>query len=155
MSGTRPDQVGFTRRERDSRVYVHDKCGQATRIDQGDFVQIANPFAIVSATICAHCGIVGTGSVAWEDTGEKISDYRSRMARLCPWWLTWSPIILPILLGGIGLVGGIVTAQGLAYDQMVTLVYVIIGAIFGFAVGWLVRPMLAEALLRTSFKDID
>lgn len=74
---------------RTGRVYEHLGCGGATQITEGDFTGLCNPFQPVSRTYCASCGrSVGIDDVAWADTGESISDFRSRMRRKSPSWLS-------------------------------------------------------------------
>jgi hypothetical protein len=67
------------------RAYVHPQCGGTTIVSGDDFTRLANPFTFVSQTYCASCGsFVGLGSVEWEDTGETISAYRSRLRGEAP-----------------------------------------------------------------------
>jgi hypothetical protein len=73
------------KKTRTRRAYVHPRCGGTTIVSGDDFTRLANPFTFVSQTYCAACGsFVGLGSVEWEDTGETISAYRSRLRAEAP-----------------------------------------------------------------------
>ena len=89
------------RSPRDSRPYVHDQCGQITVASGNDFSRLANPFAIVTGTVCVSCQAnVSLGTVAWQDTGESIRGYRRRLRRRAPTSLKlFAWIIAPLTFG--------------------------------------------------------
>lgn len=66
-----------------SRAYVHQRCGGATTISNGDsdqdFTNLCNPFAPVGATFCSSCGThFSLREFAWADTGEGVQEFRER-----------------------------------------------------------------------------
>jgi hypothetical protein len=63
-----------------SRRYRHRDCGGITEISGDDYVRLECPFRGCSGTYCASCcKFVSLNAVEWEDSGERISDYRSRV----------------------------------------------------------------------------
>jgi hypothetical protein len=66
-------------------VYLHRQCGSLTEISGHNFLRLANPFAVVSETICSGCGkAVPIRQVEWADTGENIAAYRRRLRSAMP-----------------------------------------------------------------------
>jgi hypothetical protein len=62
-----------------SRSYIHDKCGETTDVDGGDFKNIACPVPGMKGTMCAACGSMFLISeFKWADTGEPILAYYER-----------------------------------------------------------------------------
>ena len=62
-----------------SRAYIHDKCGQTTDVDGGDFKNVASPVPGMKGTMCASCcGMFLMNEFKWADTGEPISAYYER-----------------------------------------------------------------------------
>ena len=88
----------------DARVYIHDVCHQGTIISDSHFHWLCNPLRFVPGTRCMGCqGAAYPHEIRWEDTGERITDFRGRMWRHTPAWVKvthW--IILPVVLTGIG-----------------------------------------------------
>lgn len=67
------------------RVYLHQRCGSLTQISGHSFLRLANPFAVVSETICCGCGrAVSIREVEWTDTGENVVAYRRRLRSTIP-----------------------------------------------------------------------
>lgn len=93
----------------DSRAYVHSQCRESTRVDGGDFRNMASPVPGMVKTMCSKCGqAFPVSEFRWEDTGENIDAYYERhraripaLARL----LCSRPFNVAILL--IGLLSGI------------------------------------------------
>ena len=89
------------------RVYIHQKCGEATGITDEHFAGLCNPFEPCLGTICATCGRPdGLKSFKWSDTGETLAAYRARLLNESPpfyrlWTYALSPL-LGVLVGGIG-----------------------------------------------------
>jgi len=146
---------GISVKPRKSRVYLHSTCGTQTEVDGLEFDQLVNPYNVVIATICCKCGPASLGAVSWIDTGEVVSDYRARLRSLVPTWVTFLPILLPLCLGALGGIAGIVTAQGLDFDMVVTGLYVAVGLVAGVLLGFVVRPMLAQHAVKTPWRFID
>jgi hypothetical protein len=62
-------------------VYYHPACGKDTVVSGDEFVMLECPFRNVDATFCCSCNdFFALDPVFWTDTGEKISDYRKRLA---------------------------------------------------------------------------
>lgn len=90
------------------RVYVHTRCGGATRISGNDFVTLCDPFAIVAWTVCASCRKKGSlDQFAWADTGERLDQYVKRN-QVPP--LTFCLLFLAVMVifTCVGYVGGYV-----------------------------------------------
>lgn len=68
-----------------TREYVHHSCGGVTRVSGSSLRDLSNPFTYVSGTYCAACGQVDVlFGFKWCDTGERVSDFRSRVFRKAP-----------------------------------------------------------------------
>jgi hypothetical protein len=91
------------------RIYIHEKCGEGTRVPDSDFVGLCNPFEPCMGTMCASCG--GPDDLknfVWEETGEKLSDYRKRLRQDAPaFYSLWSWLISPSIGAAIGAAIGI------------------------------------------------
>lgn len=86
-----------------TRVYIHDACQQGTAVGDSSFTHVVNPFRVVTASICAKCDAVSLKSLRWEDTGETVAAFRSRMWRLTPVYVKLIHFLLiPGLLGLLG-----------------------------------------------------
>jgi hypothetical protein len=82
------------------RVYVHARCGGATRVGGGDYKHICDPFWPCTGTYCCTCeGDFPLREVRWEDTGERVSDFRRRVRGR-------TPVLLQAWRCGLGLVPG-------------------------------------------------
>lgn len=69
----------------DSRLYIHNKCGEVTEVGGGDFKNMAAPVPGMPRTMCAACGgIFPTTEFKWEDSGEQITAYYERHRQLVP-----------------------------------------------------------------------
>lgn len=132
------------------RVYVHDRCQNATIVAEDDFTGLVNPFQYVVGTYCTSCQkMVGLGSVAWEDTGETIKSFRKRQMSKSPvFWIAWRQ--------GLGtLCGAILGAALLAvlYQQKNPLFAAFIGALAGaFAEFFFITPKLVPKILGTDYR---
>ncbi|MEZ5941042.1 MAG: hypothetical protein R3C18_06605 [Planctomycetaceae bacterium] len=116
-----------------SRVYIHDVCQQGTAISGTHFHWAANPFRYSSGTICVRCGVVMDNVVRWEDTGEPLSRFRSRMWRQTPAVVKLVQLLLlPAIAGGL-------TALFL---PMAPNIPPATGTMVGFGLGFLVCEML-------------
>jgi hypothetical protein len=74
-------------REPPTRVFEHDACGAATEVSGDDYLLLESPFRPVESAQCAGCGaFVPLDAVRWADSGEKVSDYRARVAASVPYW---------------------------------------------------------------------
>ena len=81
----KPTNAAVFPRTPDRRQYRHIKCGHDTEITGNDFLRLANPFDVASATQCAQCGQMGGfGEFVWSDTGENLAAYRERLTKLPP-----------------------------------------------------------------------
>jgi hypothetical protein len=70
-----------------SRTYVHLGCKGRTVVSGWAFAAICNPIAMrrVISTICSACQREDLiDRFVWDDTGESISDYRTRLRSLVP-----------------------------------------------------------------------
>lgn len=87
----------------ESREYVHQTCGGVTTVAGGSLRSLACPFEYVSGTYCAACGRVDlVFCFEWEDTGERVSEYRSRVFWKSPLRVKLVVFGLIPLLCGIG-----------------------------------------------------
>jgi hypothetical protein len=70
-----------------SRLYMHPTCGGITEISGDDYVRLECPFRGCTGTFCTGCRkFVRLDAVVWDDSGEKISDYRKRVYEsVSPW----------------------------------------------------------------------
>jgi hypothetical protein len=67
------------------RVYVHTRCGGATRVSGRDYRHVCDPFWPCTSTYCCTCAdFAPLNQVQWADTGETVADYRRRVARQTP-----------------------------------------------------------------------
>jgi hypothetical protein len=105
----------------DGRAYLHHRCGGQTLVSGGDYTHICDPFWPCTGTYCCGCSrIVPLSEVEWIDTGEPISEYRSRLA-------AETPALLKVWRYGVGFVlGGV------------------IGTIFGLLIGLLAQVRQRE-----------
>lgn len=73
--------------ERLSRAYRHVGCNSVTVVSGGDYVFLESPFHPVGGgTFCVTCqAYVPVSSVSWEDTGENVEAYRTRLYYSVPW----------------------------------------------------------------------
>jgi hypothetical protein len=102
---------GSSRRVPQGRTYICHRCEGATYVSDDSFSHISNPFRLCTSTYCCGCeDFVRLSEVEWEDTGELVSDFRSRIRQQ-------APLFLKFWFFGLGL---------------------ILGAILGAMVGWLV-----------------
>lgn len=62
-----------------SGSYIHEKCGQTTDVDGGDFRNLMKPVPGMRGTMCAACGeMFLINEFKWADTGEPILAYYER-----------------------------------------------------------------------------
>jgi hypothetical protein len=90
----------FDLQDRESRAYIHSKCGTVTEVNSEALMTIADAFESVAGTRCAQCGVVPFASVKWVETGETLADYRARIRNALDKKLGFPPL----------LVGGVVSA---------------------------------------------
>ena len=147
---TKPTKLTTT--PRSERTYIHEDCGCATTISGFDFHRVANPyFMVMGSTVCAQCGPVSLGSVRWEDTGESLAKYRSRLRSRIPWvWLFW-----PLLLA-VGACAG--WSYGMANNpNRADMVWAGVGggAAAGVVLAYFVVPIVSLIALLRNPKHID
>jgi hypothetical protein len=83
-----------------SRVYIHDACGNATEVTGGSLRWVTNPLRYAPGSHCATCGSTLNGLLRWEDTGETVARFRSRMWRQTPLIIKLSQyVFLPTAIG--------------------------------------------------------
>jgi hypothetical protein len=114
-----------------SRPYVHDLCDTTTVVSGGDYAHICNPFWPCTSTYCCGCGgFVSLSSVFWRDTGEPVSEFRSRMMSLTPLYIKLWVFLFGFIPGA--LLGAPVGA-GLAFIKnpggLIT--WIAVGAVIG------------------------
>lgn len=93
----------------DGRTYVHKRCETETHVSGGDFDHICDPFWPCTGTYCCGCAdFVALDEVRGEDTGERISTYRSRLRGM-------TPIGIKLWRFGLGLLPGLLPGAILGY----------------------------------------
>jgi hypothetical protein len=135
-----PDEP-VRRRTPRARVYIHHRCGGQTQVSGDDYTHICDPFRLCTGTYCCQCaGFVSLGDVSWTDTGEPISEYRTRLRAETPGLVRAWRSGLGLLLGGVAgaLLGLLVLLiVGASSDRagVFALVGGLAGAFLGHAVG--------------------
>ncbi len=131
------------------RVYVHSRCGGQTRVSGGDFTHICDPFWPCTSTYCCQCaGFAPLNQVQWIETGELVSEFRSRVRSKTPGMLKVWRYGMGFLLGGavgapIGLlVWRIAQATQNKFDVF---------ALFGAGAGALVCYIVGTIVLNRAF----
>ncbi len=147
-----PEQTTQRRGSITGRVYVHHGCGGQTRVSGGDYTHICDPFWPCTATFCCQCsGFVSLAEVSWADTGELISAYRRRMRAETPALLKVWRFGGGLLAGGaLGALVGFLVALAARVPANRSVGFVVIGALVGACLIYLVGTMLLNRLL-----DID
>jgi hypothetical protein len=120
-----------------SRSYIHNKCGQTTDVDGGDFKNIASPVPGMTRTMCAACGSVfPISEFKWADSDEEIVAYYERYRAqvspytrlICSRQLSLATLSLGLLTGsGIGIWSG--NSIGLIWGIVIGFVASIVGVI--------------------------
>ena len=89
----------------EGRVYVHEACGQLTRVSGKEMITLCDPFQYVARTHCSACEKSDLVShFRWRDTGESISAYRRRMRDESPVFCKiWMVVIAPLSAAIIGI----------------------------------------------------
>tara|TARA_R110002049_G_scaffold27321_2_gene94282 strand:- start:506033 stop:506521 length:489 start_codon:yes stop_codon:yes gene_type:complete len=89
----------------EGRVYVHDTCGQMTRISGKEMVALCDPFQYVARTTCSGCDTRDIVSrFRWRDSGESISSFRRRMRDEAPVFCKiWIMVVAPLTASIIGI----------------------------------------------------
>ena len=67
------------------KVYVHQRCGVATGMPE-EIIRsyLKNPFLYNDMTFCCGCNdYVKEEECVWEETGEKLSDYKRKLQEEC------------------------------------------------------------------------
>ncbi len=94
------------------RAYIHDACSSSTVVKGNDYVELCNALLPCGGTYCCSCkSHFPLDNFAWEDTGEKLSDYRERIRSECP-----AMQRLPFRL--LGAVVGLAIGGGLGFVLM-------------------------------------
>jgi hypothetical protein len=90
------------------REYLHDRCRETTHVSGNDFHALCDPRFAADKTFCGHCQQFDKlNAFRWSDTNELLSDYRTRLRDLVPFyvhiagskWLFLVWIILATLTG--------------------------------------------------------
>ncbi|MCA8993171.1 MAG: hypothetical protein KDA69_05075 [Planctomycetaceae bacterium] len=117
-----------------SRVYIHDICRQGTVISGTHFHWAANPFRYTGGgTMCSNCGIAMDNVIRWEDTGETLSRFRSRMWRQTSGLIKFVQLLLIPAI--VGVVTGLLLPMAPNIEQTT-------GYAVGFGLGFLVTELL-------------
>jgi len=137
----------------EGRVYLHETCGQLTRISGKELVRLCNPFRFVSRTICSGCEARDDiEHFHWRDTGESIGSFRRRMRDESPTFCkVWFYILAPAMaaLIGIDLVAQIRSFLQLDAQQWIEIPLGILLVVPLFS--RFVSPWLMQALLDPTF----
>ena len=144
-----PEHDVFETALRDSRVYVHSKCGQPTRIHAKELSRLADPYQPLIKLKCSQCGLVLFRTIAWEDTGETINAYRRRIRKNEPksYYLPyWAAMYMAGGLGVLGLILGAVVA-GASGAVFLFLLFGVIGAGAGSFYGRMTRGVVFQRAL--------
>jgi hypothetical protein len=134
------------KRPRTRRTYVHDQCGCGTSVTDDEFRGLINPFQFVLGTYCTGCErMVSLRSVAWENTGETLADYRSRLlSEEPPLWQAWRK--------GLGTLAGALVGAFLGFIVLNSVVGVVIGLLGGaFLEYFMLTPKVVPLILGTDY----
>jgi len=132
------------------RAYVHETCGTTTIVSGNDFAGLCNPFEPCMGTVCSKCGPDSTDKFLWDDTGETVSSFRSRVRRESPGFTIWNWLVAPIL-GGV--IGGMVMPM-FGPEGSNPWIGIAIGAPIGALAMWLfIAPYITRLLAGKSFYD--
>lgn len=154
--GQRHPTLPITITPRNSRAYIHTECGQGTVISEEDFDRITNPFGLTLGTYCAGCGgISSLDYVRWEETGETVSDYRSRLSSIFPAWLMWLPYWLALVAGLIAAIIGLFNRGNTPFENYVLLTYFCVGIIAGLVLGFVVRSIMCSQMIGAPWTHVD
>lgn len=123
----------------EGRVYIHKNCGQATCINNEDFVGLCNPLYYSRGTFCAYCERPDTfDRFVWDDTGETISTYRDRLKRNAPAWMqNWR-----LLAIGLGIFLGIAFIPIAAKGAAPQLSDIIVAMLLGVFASYMLFPQI-------------
>lgn len=120
-----------------SRSYIHNKCGEVTEVDGGDFKNMASPIPGMNWTMCAACcGYYPVSEFKWADSNEEILAYYARhrarvsafTSLICSRPFSIVIILFAFLAGiGIGIWSGF--ALGLVWGILIGLVASFVGVI--------------------------
>jgi hypothetical protein len=150
-------QPGVARtRGRTSRAYNHDQCGKGTVVKGADFERVANPFLRADETVCAGCGdIVSLHAVHWQDTGESLSAYRRRLARMFA-KQRWIGAAVGALFGLLVLPIVFFALPNMTPDAFIIGTSLVMGPGIGLIVGWFyLPPILLNSIWKVDFREID
>jgi hypothetical protein len=139
------------------RVYVHTRCGGATRVSGRDYRHICDPFWPCSSTYCCTCaGFAPLAEVQWADTGETVADYRRHMARQTPLlpkaWRCGVGFLVGAALGATAGLAVVLIVQ--AIQRGANAPALSTGALIGGAIGALLCYFIGTLVLNWVF-DID
>ena len=139
-----------------ARVYRHRQCGSLTEIGGHNFLRLANPFAVVTETMCCRCQrAVAIRHVEWADTGENVMAYRRRLRAQTPLGRRLFFCVLGGAVGAFagfvcGYIGGLLLIGAAAgrpwWRQESGLIAAPIVAFAGFLIG---AQLLTAPLMRT------
>jgi len=131
------------------RTYVHDKCGAGTRVSGTDFRDICDPFHYCSGTYCVGCQrLFPLRAFVWENSGESLTAYRSRLRKEVPMSKKVWFLIMPLLCGLIGGLIGYFVVKGNDPFEAIG-----IGAVAGLAIGYFVACWLVPVLGGITFYE--
>jgi hypothetical protein len=136
------------------RTYVHRGCGGATHVSGGDYTHICDPFWPCTSTFCCGCNsFVPLDDVAWANTGEKISKYRSRMRSETPGALKAWRFGVGFLIGGaIGVGVGLLCAVLANMPRQRTTGFLIVGGLVGAFVVYLIGTMILNRVYGIDYR---
>jgi len=119
-----------------SRVYVHEGCGGSTVVSGSSLRWVTNPLRYASGSQCAKCGPTLDGLLRWEDTGESVARFRSRMWRQTPLIIKLGQFVfLPAAIGVLSVLFFPSSAKLSPTAAMVTSFFV--GYVFAVLLIWL------------------
>ena len=149
-----PEQVDQRRRIPTGRVYVHTRCGGQTRVSGGDYTHICDPFWPCTSTYCCQCtGFVPLSKVRWADTGEAVSDYRSRLRAETPGLLKAWRFGVGFLIGGaIGVLIGLLIAILSRVPQNRISSFALVSGLVGALVCYLLGTVILNRVFRIDYR---
>jgi hypothetical protein len=138
----------------DGRVYVHTRCGGQTRVSGGDYTHICDPFWPCTGTWCCTCsGVAPLTEVRWVDTGEPVSDYRSRMRKETPALLqVWRFGGGLLAGGGVGaLIGVLVSFLAWTPEARIGW-FALVGGLIGAVVCYFIGTIILNSLFGIDYR---
>lgn len=139
-----------------SRTYVHIRCRGATTVGGGDYTHICDPFWPCTETYCCTCqGFAPVGDVVWMDTGERVSEYRSRLRANTPLALKFWRYGAGFLIGGgLGAFAGQAVAASFQAPPKETIGCVAVGGLLGAILVYLIGTMVLNQVYKIDYRRI-